>query len=58
MCDASRVIWLVHVGSYLGILPTTVRATLGILHNMCARHYKLREALTPKLKWAITIGQR
>ena len=39
-----------HVGSYLGIVPTTVRSTLGILHNMCATRVKYREGSTSKLK--------
>ena len=43
VCDASRVSWLVHAGSTLGIVPTTVRSTLDILHNMCARHFKYWE---------------
>ena len=38
--DASRGSWLVHVGSNLGIIPTMVRPTLGILQNMCATHVK------------------
>ena len=39
-----------HVGSYLGIVPTTVRSTLGILHNMCATRVKYREGSTSKLQ--------
>ena len=47
---ASRDSWLVHKGSNLGIVPTTVHSTLGILQNICARHFKYREGSTFKLK--------
>ena len=41
--DASCDCWLVHAGSTLGIVPTTVRFTLGILQNMwttCVKYWK------------------
>ena len=49
VCDAPRGSWLVHVGSNLGIVPTIVRSTLGILQNMCATRVKYREGSTSKL---------
>ena len=50
VCDAPPGSWLVHVGSNLGIIPTIVNSTLGILQNTCARCFKYQEVSTPELK--------